>query len=188
MICTIRDLGLRIGAGAVAVMVATGSCADAGAKATPVLVGRRVPEISLAIGAAPVRSLRETLQGKPALITIIGVDDCLGCGQYATEVLVARNRFPGLTLLVVASGPDQAALRHYVHANHLDEYAAFDSTRAVVTALGRQHEPLTMLVGLDGTILFADSRIGFDRSAYPPARLLGDLVTALMPERGDHHP
>lgn len=144
------------------------------------VLGRPIPEVHLTTLDGQSVSLRDKLNGRAALIIVMGPRDCTSCANLPLELRIVRSKFPHLGTVVVGSGDAVDAFRVYFGASHLEGYGLIDKERALLRSLELEREPITMLVDTSGRILFIDARSPSEASHYPIGRLLLELISTLI--------
>jgi hypothetical protein len=123
--------------------------------------------------------LRRAIGVKPAIIFVVGPDDCASCSDLSLEFRIIHSEFPQLAIIVVGSGGSVEDFRNYFGQARVEGTVFIDSNRQLLHGLGVLTEPLTLLTDTTGRILFTDSRSTSQAAQFPAAALLHALTPIL---------
>ncbi|MBD0318922.1 MAG: redoxin domain-containing protein [Gemmatimonadetes bacterium] len=123
----------------------------------------------------PVRLL-DFVKGSPAVLFLAGVETCLDCTRFPSEMRILTREFPGMRQVFMGVGRDTAFFAGYARREHVAAHTLLDPEGKVQQELGLSPTlPLVLVLDDDGRILMADSRGGGRFSAYPISRMLLNL-------------
>ncbi len=114
-------------------------------------------------------SLASILRRSPSLLVVLSEDDCLGCGDFGTELRILSREFPGLQQVVIGVGSDTALLRNYFRQTRTKGYLDLNSS---LIRGGAVPTPFVSVVDTAGRVLFTDTRPGSDARFFPISQLL----------------
>lgn len=147
-----------------------------------------LPAVSLRTLHGETVALRERLGGRPALLYVFGVQECLGCSNLPLEMKIVAREAPGVQVLLVGSGASVATFLDPITRMGLASTALIDEDRQLLRGLAVRSEPLVLLVDGSGRILLVDDRSASHAAQYPMGRLLRDLRATLAVAPTDRAP
>lgn len=156
------------------------SVPGSGSNEPPVeVLGRRLPDFVLQSAAGPEFRLSHHLTEGPLVLMLVGVEDCLSCGDYVKELRIIKREVPSLRGFVVGVGRDTAFFAAYFRQQRFTAHGLFDTDSLLPTALGRRRTPVTIVLDTTRTVIFVDTRLAAEASALPISRLLSGLGSSL---------
>lgn len=152
------------------------STAEPGGTGPTSLLGKFLPDIRLLTMGDSVVQLKGMLGRQASLVVVLDEKDCLGCGDFGTELKILARELPHLQQVVIGEGADTALLKSYFRQVRL---SAFLDRRSQLVSSGLIKTPLVAVVDQGGRILFADERPGSEGQLFSVSRLLPRLTAIL---------
>ena len=144
------------------------------------LLGKVLPDVQLATPGGDVVSLQDVWKEGPSVVVLVDEKDCLGCGDYGTEMKILKRELPALRRVVVGIGRDTALFHAYFRENRLEGLLDPESK-----LLGNDliRTPLICVLDARGRVLFLDDRSGPEGKGFPISRVLMTLDSAMRSPR-----
>ena len=147
----------------------------------PGLFGATVPNVALEDASGRPVDLATVLGTSPALLVVVGKNDCLGCAGIPLEFKILNFRFPDLPTYMIGSGGDPVFYHTYFRENGLGASGFTDSRAELIKALGFASPPLALLLDSASRIVFVDTRAGADAAHFPISLILEQIAGSLSP-------
>lgn len=144
-------------------------------------LGDTIPWVRLQATDGRWQSLHDRLGGRPAIIYVYDPAECIGCSDLPMEFRVIKNEVPTIQPLLIGTGANVSTFAQPLRDLHLDGAALIDEHNVLLKALKVRAEPLALIVGANGRILFVDTRITSRSSRYPMGQKMGTYLWRAHP-------